>query len=326
VKAFNYIRASSAADLGRPDATIIAGGTNLLDLMKLEVVAPDALIDINGLDLGAIEAHDGGYRIGALVTNSDLAADPRIRQHYPALSRSILAGASGQIRNKATTGGNLLQRTRCPYFTDPSQACNKRVPGSGCRAIGGITRHHAILGASEHCIATNPSDMAVAMRALDATVAIRSADGRERTVPLGEFYKLPGDTPHIETAVAPGELITAIFLPATPSSGIQIYRKVRDRSSYAFALVSIAAVIGMDEGRITRAALAFGGIAPQPWRDAAVEDILTGERPSMALFDKAADVLLANARGQGGNDFKIPLTRRLVKAVLAEATGSGDKA
>jgi xanthine dehydrogenase YagS FAD-binding subunit len=326
VKSFEYIRAGSPADLGRADATIIAGGTNLLDLMKLEVVAPDVLIDINRLDLGAIEDHEGGVRIGALVRNSDLAADPRIRQHYPALSRSILAGASGQIRNKATTGGNLLQRTRCSYFTDPSQACNKRAPGSGCRAIGGITRHHAILGASEHCIATHPSDMAVAMRALDASVAIRSADGGERIVPLGAFYKLPGDTPHIETVLAPGELVTAVFLPAAPASSTQIYRKVRDRSSYAFALVSVAAVIGMDEGRITRAALAFGGLAHQPWRDAAVEDVLIGERPSTTLFDKAADLLLANARGQGGNDFKIPLTRRVLKAVLAEATGSGDKA
>jgi xanthine dehydrogenase YagS FAD-binding subunit len=314
------------ADLGRPDATIIAGGTNLLDLMKLETIAPDVLIDINRLDLGGIEPHEGGFRIGALVRNSDLAADPQIRRHYPVLSRALLAGASGQIRNKATTGGNLLQRTRCPYFTDPSQACNKRVPGSGCRAIGGITRHHAILGASEHCIATHPSDMAVALRALDAKVAIRAADGSERIAPIGEFYRLPGNTPHIETVVAPGELITAVILPAAPSSGVQIYRKVRDRSSYAFALVSIAAVIRVEAGKIASAALAFGGIAPQPWRDAAVENVLMGEQPSPALFDKAADILLANAKGEGGNDFKIPLTRRLMKAVLAEATGQGDQA
>ncbi|WP_422073028.1 FAD binding domain-containing protein [Tranquillimonas rosea] len=320
MKPFDYLRASAPDDATRADATIIAGGTNLLDLMKLQVMSPDRLVDITRLDLDHIEDHEGGLRIGALVTNSDLAADDRIRRDYPVLSRALLAGASGQLRNKATTGGNLLQRTRCPYFTDTAQPCNKREPGSGCAAIGGQTRLHAILGASEHCIATHPSDMAVAMQALGAEIEIQETTGATRRVSIREFYRLPGDTPHIETVLAPGELITAVILPAPPK-GRQVYRKVRDRASYAFALVSVAAIVDVQEGRIAAATLAFGGLAHKPWHDPAVDRALEGAEPTPELFDAAADVLLADAVGQGSNDFKIVLARRTMKAVLAEATG-----
>lgn len=324
MRPFDYHRATSPAEAARavaaPGATVIAGGTNLLDLMKLEVMAPERLVDINRLDLGGITAtDDGDLRIGTLVRNSDLAADARVRRDYPVLSRALLAGASGQLRNKATTGGNLMQRTRCYYFYDTAMPCNKREPGSGCGAIGGVTRIHAILGASEHCIATHPSDMAVALLALDATVELEGPEGERRSVPLAEFHRLPGDTPHVETVLQPGEIITAVTLPP-PVRGRQVYRKVRDRASYAFALVSVAAVVRLEDGRIAHAALAFGGLAHKPWRDRSVEDLLLGEAPSEALFDRAADRLLAEARGQGGNDFKIPLARRTLKAVLADAT------
>ncbi|TDL81142.1 xanthine dehydrogenase family protein subunit M [Palleronia sediminis] len=321
MKPFDYIRAETPADAMRADARIIAGGTNLLDLMKLQVETPSTLVDVTRLGMTEIERAENSTRIGALVTNSDLAADPTIRQRYPMLSRALLAGASGQLRNKATTGGNLLQRTRCPYFTDISQPCNKREPGSGCRAQGGYTRLHAILGASEHCIATHPSDMAVAMRALDARVEIESNDGATRILTFDEFYNLPGDTPEKETNLAPGELIVAVHLP-DPPAGRQTYRKVRDRSSYAFALVSMAAAVAVEQGRIASAAMAFGGVAHRPWRSPDAEAALVGREPSAELFDEAADILLADARGQGGNDFKIPLTRRVVKAVLTELTGA----
>lgn len=326
MKPFDYERATSAdaavASAGAQTA-FIAGGTNLLDLMKLEVMAPERLIDINRLDLKEIEATgNGGLRIGALVTNSDLAADMRVRKDYPVLSKALLAGASGQLRNKATTGGNLLQRTRCYYFYDTAMPCNKREPGSGCQAIGGATRLHAILGASEHCIATHPSDMAVAMRALGARVEVSGPDGVSRSIPIGEFHRLPGDTPHIETELGEDELITAVTLPP-PVQGAQVYRKVRDRASYAFALVSVGAVVKMDGDRIGSAALAFGGVAHKPWRSAELEDALSGQMPSDDLFARAADILLADAKGQGGNDFKIPLVRRVLKAVLTEATKGG---
>ena len=322
MRPFDYHRATSVADVAEAgeDGAIIAGGTNLLDLMKLEVMAPSRLVDISRLDLKTIEeAPDGGLKIGALATNSDVAADMRVRRTWPLLSQALLAGASGQLRNKATTGGNLLQRTRCYYFYDTATPCNKREPGSGCAAIGGINRIHAILGASEHCIATHPSDMAVAMRALGAEVEVRGRDGALRRVPLGELYLLPGTTPHRETVLQPGELITAVHLPA-PGTGRQIYRKVRDRASYAFALVSVAAVVEVAEGRITRAELAFGGLAPMPWRDPAVEQALIGQEPTAAAFDAAADALLQDATGHGGNDFKLPLARRTLKAVLEQAT------
>ncbi len=322
MRPFDYQRAGELGDVAAAPrgAAIIAGGTNLLDLMKLEVMTPDRIIDINRLDLADIEeTDDGGLKIGALVTNSDLAADMRVRKTWPVLAKALLAGASGQLRNKATTGGNLLQRTRCYYFYDTAMPCNKREPGSGCSAIGGINRIHAILGASEKCVATHPSDMAVAMMALGAEVEIRGRDGETRQLPLDELYLLPGDTPERETVLAPGDLITAVILPKPPE-GRHVYRKVRDRASYAFALVSVAAVVDVADGKIASASLAFGGLAPKPWRDAAVEDALVGQEPTEAVFEAAAEALLKNAKGQGGNDFKIPLARRTLKAVLEEAT------
>ncbi|MFW8634834.1 FAD binding domain-containing protein [Cribrihabitans pelagius] len=323
MKLFGYTRAASpaeAAERASKGATVIAGGTNLLDLMKLEVMTPDTLVDITRLGLGGVEeTSDGGMRIGALVTNSDLAAHPVVRRDYEVLSRALLAGASGQLRNKATTGGNLLQRTRCPYFYDTAMPCNKRSPGTGCQAKDGFNRILAILGTSEHCIATHPSDMAVAMMALGAEVEVEAAGGGRRTVPLDGFYCLPGDTPDVETVLDPGDLITAVLLPPPPG-GRHIYRKVRDRASYAFALVSVAGVATMEDGRIARIALAFGGLAPKPWRNSQVEDLLTGEAPSDALFHKAADTLLSGARSYGANDFKIPLTRRTLIAVLRSLT------
>ena len=323
MRPFDYVRAGAtreATGAAGPGAAFIAGGTNLLDLMKLEVLTPERLVDITRLDLRGIEPHEGGLRVGALVTNSDLAAHETVRRDYPMLSRALLAGATGQLRNKATTGGNLLQRTRCYYFYDTAMACNKREPGSGCGALGGYNRIHAILGGSESCIATHPSDMAVAMRALDARVEVEGTDGARRLVEMDEFHRLPGDAPHIETTLGEGELITAVVLPPAPEGAAQVYRKVRDRASYAFALVSVAAAVRVEGGRIAHAALAFGGLAPRPWRDPELEAALTGEAPSDALFDRAADVLLRDAKGHGSNDFKIPLARRTLKAVLREAT------
>ena len=263
---FTYERpgspAEAAAAAAKPGAKLIAGGTNLLDLMKLEIETPVHLVDVNGLALDTIEAtDDGGLRIGALVSNTDLAADVRVRRDYAVLSRALVSGASGQLRNKATTAGNLLQRTRCPYFYDTAQPCNKRSPGSGCSAIGGMTRQLAIIGASEACIATHPSDMAVALRVLDAEIETLSGDGTTRRIPMAEFHRLPGDTPEIETALNAGDLITAVILPR-PVPGRHIYRKVRDRASYAFALVSVAAIIE-DGGR---GRVALGGVAHKPWR------------------------------------------------------------
>ena len=326
MKAFTYQRANSAADAAaaavKPGAKIIAGGTNLLDLMKLQVETPSALIDINRLPLDKIEdTPDGGLRVGALVRNSDLAADPRVRQRYGVLSRALLAGASAQLRNKATTGGNLLQRTRCYYFYDVTKPCNKRSPGSGCAALAGFNRIHAILGASEHCIATHPSDMAVAMRALDAKVETINREGEGRAIPIAEFHRLPGKTPEIETSLKSGEIITAVTLPPPPP-GVQIYRKVRDRASYAFALVSVAAIVDSTGGRIRSARLAFGGLALKPWRAPQAEEKLANASANTASFNIAANAVLEGARGYGGNDFKISLTRRTLHSVLAETTRS----
>lgn len=320
MRAFDYARAGSVDDAAGSAAKLIAGGTNLLDLMKLEVETPDHLLDINRIGLSRIERADGGLRIGALVTNADCAADATVRRDYPLLARAILAGASPQLRNKATTGGNLCQRTRCHYFMDLDTRCNKRQPGSGCDAIGGFNRIHAILGASDQCIATYPGDMAVALSALDATVEIKGKAGA-RTLPLRDFHRLPGDDPSRDNVLEAGEVITAVTLPA-PVGGRQIYRKVRDRASYAFALVSVAAIVEVSDGRISRADLAFGGVAHKPWHDPAVGQALVGQEPSPALFDRAADLLLRDARGQGDNDFKIPLLRRALAAVLTEATGA----
>ncbi len=327
MKLFDYARADSIGTATRdgavPGARFIAGGTNLLDLMKLQVETPDTLVDISRLDLGEIEEReDGGLTIGALVPNSDLAADARVIERYPVLSRALLAGASGQLRNKASTGGNLLQRTRCYYFYDPATPCNKREPGSGCSAIGGENRILAILGTSDQCIATHPSDMAVAMRALEAVIVTQKPDGDRRRIAIGEFYRLPGSTPEIETALEPGELITHVELPPAPE-GNQTYRKVRDLASYAFALVSVAGIVAVEDGRIASARLAFGGLGPMPWRNEAVEATLIGQEPTDAAFHAAADALLADAKGYGSNDFKIPLTRRTLIATLRELTQEG---
>jgi xanthine dehydrogenase YagS FAD-binding subunit len=326
MKAFTYERADSPAQaasaLAKPGAKVLAGGTNLLDLMKLQVETPGHLVDINRLALDKIDnMPDGGLRIGAMVRNSDLAADLRVRQHYGVLSRALLAGASAQLRNKATTGGNLLQRTRCYYFYDITKPCNKRNPGSGCAALDGFNRIHAVLGASNQCIATNPSDMAVAMRALDARVETINAEGQPRVIPIAEFHRLPGDTPQIDTTLKAGEIITAVTLPPPPP-GVQIYRKVRDRASYAFALVSVAAVVEAAGGRIRSARLAFGGLAHKPWRVPLAEEKLAGAPANANTFNAAADAVLDRARGYGSNDFKIPLTRRTLRSVLAEATAT----
>jgi xanthine dehydrogenase YagS FAD-binding subunit len=314
MRAFTYERANApveaAAAVARmPGAKFIAGGTNLLDLMKLQIETPTHLVDVNGLKLDTIESTpEGGLRIGALVRNTDLAADERVRRDYGVLSRALLAGASGQLRNRATTAGNLLQRTRCPYFYDTAQPCNKRQPGSGCSAIDGFSRQLGIIGVSDACIATNPSDMAVAMRVLDATVETVRPDGSTRTIPIAEFHRLPGDTPHVETTLEPGELITATTLPP-PIGGRQIYRKVRDRASYAFALVSVAAVIQPDgTGHV-----AVGGVAHKPWRvEAAESDLLRGPKA-------VTEQLLAGAKPTHDNAFKVPLVERTLGAVLTEA-------
>jgi len=316
MRAFSYERVSSAqaaaaAVSSNPDAKFIAGGTNLLDLMKLEIETPSHLVDVNGLGLDKVEkTSDGGLRIGALVRNTYLAADDTVRRDYGVLSRALLSGASGQLRNKATTAGNLMQRTRCPYFYDPAQACNKRSPGSGCSAIGGFSRQLGVVGVSKACIATHPSDMAVAMRALDAVVETVKPDGQKRSIPIADFHRLPGDKPHIDTTLARDELITGVVLPP-PVGGRQIYRKVRDRASYAFALVSVAAIIQPDG----KGAIAVGGVAHKPWRDeAADEEISKGSRDVNAI-------LMAGAHPTDQNQFKIELVQRTIAAVLAEARG-----
>jgi len=314
MRAFTYERArtpaeAAAAAARTQGARFIAGGTNLLDLMKLEIEIPSHLIDVNGLKLDTIEAtEDGGVRIGALVRNTDLAADSRIRRDYALLTRALVAGASGQLRNKATTAGNLLQRTRCPYFYDTAQPCNKRLPGSGCAAIGGVSRQLAVIGASPSCIATHPSDMAVAMMLLDATVETVRADGSTRRIALDDFYRAPGKTPHIETVLEKGELITAALLPA-PLGGTHIYRKVRDRASYAFALVSVAAVLQADgSGRV-----ALGGVAYKPWRSDAADALLP--QGARAVIGN----LLQGATPSPENQFKVQLAERTLASVLLQA-------
>jgi len=314
MKSFTYERARTPAEAAAAaerikGAKFIAGGTNLLDLMKLEIETPAHLIDVNGLALDKIEStSDGGLRIGALVRNTDLAANERVRREYALLSRALLAGASGQLRNKATTAGNLLQRTRCPYFYDTNQPCNKRQPGSGCSALGGFSRQHAVVGSSDACIATHPSDMAVAMRALDATVETVRPNGATRAIAIADFHRLPGDTPHIETTLVPGELITAVTLPK-PVGGTHIYQKVRDRASYAFALISVGAIIQRDgTGRV-----ALGGVAHKPWRVEAAEAEMRGGAKAVTAK------LLAGARPTHENAFKLPLVERALSAVLAQA-------
>ncbi|CAD0341960.1 FAD binding domain-containing protein [Xanthomonas hortorum] len=313
MKAFSYERATSPADAAakaarQPGAKFIAGGTNLLDLMKLQIETPSHLIDVNGLSLDTIDATpEGGLRIGALVRNTDLAADARVRRDYALLSRALLAGASGQLRNRATTAGNLLQRTRCPYFYDTNQPCNKRLPGSGCAAIGGFNRQLAVIGVSEDCIATHPSDMAIAMRVLDAVVETVRPDGQTRAVPLSDFYRAPGKTPHLETVLERGELITAVSLPK-PIGGTHVYRKVRDRASYAFALVSVAAVVQRDGS----ARVGVGGVAHKPWRSEAAE--AQSRQGARAIVS----VLLDGAQPTEHNAFKLPLVERTLTAILAD--------
>lgn len=313
MRPFSYERVTTPTEAveaaaARPGARFIAGGTNLLDLMKLGIETPAHLIDVNRLGLDTIEpTADGGLRIGALVRNTDLAADARVRRDYGVLARALLAGASGQLRNKATTAGNLLQRTRCPYFYNTDMPCNKRKPGSGCAAIGGLSHNLAVLGVSDACIATNPSDMCVALRALDATVETAGAGGRTRSIPIGAFHRLPGDTPELETALEAGELVTAVTLPK-PIGGVQLYRKVRERASYAFANVTVA-LVARPDGGIAR--LAFGGLAHRPWRVEAAEGGMDA--------DAAADIALAGATPTADNAYKLPLARRTLAATLAGA-------
>ncbi len=313
MRAFTYERPGTSAEAAaavarRSGAKFLAGGTNLLDLMKLEIETPQHLVDVQDLKLNRIDpTREGGLRIGAFVTNTALAADERVRRSYGVLTRAIMAGASGQLRNKATTAGNLLQRTRCPYFYDTNQPCNKRRPGSGCAAIGGVSRQLAVIGASDKCIATYPGDMAVAMSVLDATVETVNADGTSRAIPIADFHRLPGDTPHVDTNLQPGELITAVTLPK-PIGGRHVYRKVRDRASYAFALVSVAAVIQTNgAGRV-----AFGGVAHKPWRVKAAEGVLP--EGAMAVSARA----FADARPTQDNAFKLPLATRALASIIAE--------
>ncbi|MGH8185408.1 MAG: FAD binding domain-containing protein [Steroidobacteraceae bacterium] len=304
-----------AAIARRPGAKFIAGGTNLLDLMKLQIETPTHLVDVNRLGLDEIEeTQDGGLRVGALVRNTDLAADHRVREHYGVLSRAIVAGASGQLRNKATTAGNLLQRTRCPYFYDTAMVCNKRTPGAGCAAIGGNSRANAILGVSDACIAVHPSDMAVALRALDAEVETLALSGATRTIPIADFHRLPGTTPHVETVLEPGEMITAVKLPK-PLGGVHVYRKIRDRASYAFANVSIAMIALVQAGRISALRLAFGGLAHKPWRVEQAEKLTSDAIDP----ERIADIVLAGAKTTSDNAYKVTLVRRSLALLLREA-------
>jgi xanthine dehydrogenase YagS FAD-binding subunit len=322
---FDYVKARDISDAvtqiaSDPAARLIAGGTNLIDLMKEDVERPSRLIDISRLPLNAIEqTADGGLRIGALVPNSDLAYHPLIEQRYPLLASAILAGASAQLRNMASTGGNLLQRTRCYYFYDTATPCNKREPGSGCPAIKGINRMHAILGASEACIATHPSDMCVALAALDAKVQVTGPSG-ERAVAFADFHRLPGTTPQLDTNLQPNEIVTAVELPAQGFAANYTYLKIRDRLSYAFALVSVAAALELEGDSITEARLALGGVAHKPWRDTAAEAVLRGRAASQASFARAADVLLRDAKGLAHNAFKIDLARRAIVRALTQAS------
>ncbi|AXK33986.1 xanthine dehydrogenase family protein subunit M [Streptomyces armeniacus] len=340
MREFGYQRAADVSGAvalldADPDARFLGGGTNLVDLMKTGVERPARLVDVRELPLDRIEsagtepgteteAEDGGLRIGATVTNSDLAAHPEVRRRYPALAEAVLAGASGQLRNMATVGGNLLQRTRCGYFADVTKPCNKRVPGSGCPAIEGEHHNHAILGASPHCVATHPSDMAVALTAFDAVVSYETADGAGE-VPFADFYLPVGDTPHRETALPPGALITGVTLPPTPVAAVSRYRKVRERASYAFAIGSIAAALDVREGVVRDVRLAFGAVASRPWRARAAERALTGGPATAAAFGAAADAELSAAEPLPHNAYKVTLMRNLVVAVLKELTEQAEQ-
>ena len=324
---FQYSRATDVADAillltGHPGAKLFAGGTNLIDLMKENVEEPSRLIDISRLPLGKVEeTADGGLRIGALVPNSDLAYHPLIEQRYPLLASAILAGASAQLRNMASVGGNLMQRTRCAYFYDTATPCNKRTPGSGCSAIDGVNRNHAVLGTSASCIATNPSDMSVALAALDALVHIAGPSG-ERTMPLTDFHRLPGDMPHIDTNLGAREIITAIELAPGGFARNYSYLKIRDRLSYAFALVSVAAALELDGNAISQARVAVGGVAHKPWRSLEAEKALRGQTATVHHFSRAADLLLQGARVYAHNGFKVELARRAIVRTLMQAANA----
>jgi xanthine dehydrogenase YagS FAD-binding subunit len=325
---FDYVRANSVADavaalVDSPDAKVLAGGTNLVDLMKYDVAKPSRIIDINRLPLKSVEETDiGGLRIGALVTNSELAWHPEIVKRYPLLSSAILAGASPQLRNAATTGGNLLQRTRCYYFYDNSTPCNKRAPGSGCSAIGGVNRIHAILGTSEECIAVHPSDMCVALAALNAEVEVEGPNGT-RSIPFASFHRLPEQNPERDNTLERNELVTAVVLPAAEFGPHHTYLKIRDRLSYAFALVSAAAALKIKDGIIEDVRLAMGGVAHKPWRDRAAEERICGKQATETVFRQFADDWMREALGRGQNDFKVELARRtIVRALLQAARGT----
>jgi len=328
MRPFTYVRAEDAATAitlrsQHLNARFLGGGTNLVDLMRENIEQPDALVDVTGLPLQEIrELADGGISIGAAVKNTTLATHRLIRERYPLLSQAIVCGASGQIRNMATVAGNMMQRTRCCYFYDATANCNKRLPGSGCDAIDGFSRMHAILGASEHCIATHPSDMCVALAALDATVHVDGTGGA-RTIPFGLFHRLPGDTPHLETALEPGELITSVQISPLAVAANSIYRKVRDRSSYAFALVSVAAAVATSDGVMTDVRIALGGVAHRPWRALEAERVLRGGPVDDGAFGRAADAELAAARATKDNGFKLELAKRTIVSVLRELTEHG---
>ncbi|HST53111.1 MAG TPA: xanthine dehydrogenase family protein subunit M [Pyrinomonadaceae bacterium] len=324
---FTYKRATDSAEAvrevaGNRNAKFLAGGTNLVDLMKMNVQQPDTLIDINRLALKKIETTANGLRVGALASNSEVANDRRVREGFPVLSEALLAGASPQLRNMATVGGNLLQRTRCYYFMDTTFPCNKRVPGSGCPAIPGFNRIHAILGASDKCIATHPSDMCVALAALDAVIRVEGPKGA-REIPMTEFHRLPGDTPHVDTNLQPDELIVAVNLPSSAFAKRSGYLKVRDRAQYAFALVSVAAALDIRQGRIGAARLALGGVAHKPWRSLDAEKILTGAQANEQTFRAAADAVVKDAVPQKHNAFKIELARRAVVRALSDVANRG---
>ena len=331
MRSFSYL---SAPDVGTAlrtvadseDVKFLAGGTNLVDLMREGIEHPATIVDITRLPLTGIEElPDGTLRVGALVSNSRLAADPLVRTRYPVLAQAILLGASAQLRNMATVGGNLLQRTRCMYFYDETSACNKRTPGSGCDAIGGFSRGSAVLGTSEHCIATHPSDMAVALAMLDAVVEVQSVRGIRR-VPIADFHRLPGDTPHLETVLAADELITSVELPPVPVAAHSRYRKVRDRASYAFALVSVAAALAVEDGRVTDVRLSLGGVGTKPWRAARAERVLLGRPATEEAFRRAAKAELAAAEGGPQNTFKIELAQRTIVATLRQLLTDGSAA
>lgn len=325
MRTFDYVRATSVTEAAdalatRPDARCLGGGTNLVDLMKLGVERPATLVDVTRLPLDTIEElPDGSLRVGATVRNSDLAAHPTVRDRWPALSQALLAGASGQLRNAATTAGNLLQRTRCPYFQDVTKPCNKRDPGSGCGARDGVHRDHAVLGHSAHCIATHPSDMAVALSALDARVELYGAQGA-RSVAAAEFHRLPGDRPERDTVIEPGEIVTGVVLPAATAGVPSAYRKARDRASYAFALASVAVLVRVDDGVVTQAGIAFGALAHRPWRARRAEEALVGAAPTEAAFEHAVDLELSAAQPLRDNAYKVPLARALAVDVLTRLT------